>query len=267
MKTTIVYYSKTGNTKKVAEAMAEALHVDALPLNLAKKGRKTKDELAAEKAGWKRALSEAKEAGLVILGTPTRFRKPHPSAVKFLEEAEPVRVAVFCTYYGMPGATLIDMEAIVRQHGAKFVGGLALCVGTERYRFREDVSQYSDAVADAHIALAGKFAHRLLRPIQPVELRLRGACGRDCRECSKYREHKCEGAGMRCWSGRHCRAFDCCILKKSLDACGRCTESRSCGLRASPFGTKGSQQDGAANGSQPIRSETNRTSSAAGSRR
>lgn len=240
MKATILYYSKTGNTRKIAEVMAQALQVDALPLNFAKKGRRTKDELAAEKVAWNRALSEAKAAELVILGTPTQFRKPHPSVVKFVQEAEPVRVAVFCTYYGMLGATLIDMEAISRQHGARFVGGLALCVGTERYRFRQDVSQYTDTVADTHIALAGEFARRFFQPVEPVELKLRGACGRDCQECLKYREHKCEGAGMRCWSGRHCRAFDCCILKKSLDACERCTESRSCGLRASPFRTEAS---------------------------
>jgi flavodoxin len=267
MKATIVYYSKTGNTRKIAEIMAQTLQVAALPLNLAKKGRKTKDELAAEKVAWSRALTEAKEAELVILGTPTQFRKPHPSAVNFVQEAEPVSVAVFCTYYGMLGATLIDMEAILRQHGARFVGGLALRVGTEQYRFRHDVSQYADVVTDTHIALAREFARRFFRPVEPVGLRLRGVCGRDCRECSKYREHKCEGAGMRCWSGRHCRAFDCCILKKSLDECERCTESRSCGLRARPFRTEASQQDSAANGSQPIRSDTNSTSSAAGSHR
>jgi flavodoxin len=267
MKATIAYYSKTGNTRKIAEVMAQTLQVDALPLNLAKIGRKTKDELAAEKVAWNRALSEAKEAELVILGTPTQFRKPHPSLVKFVQEAKPVRAAVFCTYYGMLGATLIDMEAILRQHGARFVGGLALRVGTEQYRFRQDVSQYTDRVADTHIALARKFAYGFFRPFEPVELRLRGACGRDCRECLKYREHKCEGAGMRCWSGRHCRSFDCCILKKSLDACERCTESRSCGLRARPFRTEASQQGGAANRSQPFRSDTNSTSSAAGSRR
>jgi flavodoxin len=82
MKATIVYYSKTGNTRKIAEVMAQALQVDALPLSLAKKGRRTKDELAAEKVARDRALSEAKEAELVILGTPTQFRKPHPSVVR-----------------------------------------------------------------------------------------------------------------------------------------------------------------------------------------
>ena len=267
MKATIVYYSKTGNTRKIAEVMAQALPVNVLPLNLAKKGRKTKAERAAEKAAWSRALCEAKEAELVILGTPTQFRKPHPAVVKFVQEAKPARVAAFCTCYGMLGATLIDMEAILRQHGATFVGALALRVGTERYRFRQNVSQYTDRVADTHIALARKFARRLFQPVEPVKLRLRGVCGRDCQKCLKYRERKCEGAAVRCWSGRHCPVFDCCILKKSLDACERCTEHRTCGLRASPFRRETSQPDHATNGNQPFRPETNSTPGAAGSPR
>jgi flavodoxin len=235
LKAVIVYYSKTGNTRKIAEAMAESLQVEALPLSLAKKGRRTKDEVAAEKAMWSRALSEAKEADIVIIGTPTEFRKPHPTVVKFMEEAKPARSAIFCTYYGMLGATLIDMEATLRQHGSQFAGGLAVRVGTEQYRFRQDVSQYTDKIADKHIALARKFARRFSRPVEPVEPRLRGPCGKNCQECSKYREHQCEGVAVRCWSSRHCRAFDCCILKKSLDACDQCTKSRSCALRTSPF--------------------------------
>lgn len=253
MKTTIVYYSKTGNTRKIAEVMAQALHASALPLNLAKKGRKSRVELAAEKGAWNRALSEAKEAELVIIGTPTQFRKPHPLVVKFAREAAPTKVAVFCTYYGMLGATLIDMEAILRQHGAKFVGALALRVGTEQYRFRQDVSQYAERIADAHIALAGKFARGFLQRATPVKLRLRGACGRDCRECMEFREHKCQGASLRCWSGRSCPAFDCCVLKKSLQACEQCADNRTCGLRASPFRRKVRQFDDGANLSQPVR--------------
>jgi hypothetical protein len=211
--------------------MGHTLQIDALPLNLVKKSRKSKDELAAEKLGWIRALGEAGKADLLIIGTPTEFRKPHPTAVKFMEEARPIRAAVFCTYYGMLGATLIDMEAILRQHGVEFFGGLALCVGSEKYRFRRDVSQYADKVGEKHFALAAEFAQKFLQPVGPSELRLRGACGKDCRACLKYQEHKCEGAGIRCWSGRHCSAFDCAIPKKSLAACEQCDESLSCGLR------------------------------------
>jgi flavodoxin len=232
MKAVVVYYSKTGNTKQIAEAIAQSLHVEALPLNLVKKGRKTKDELAAEKAAWNQALSAANAAELVILGTPTEFRKPHPTVVKFMEEAEPAKMGVFCTYYGMLGATLIDMEAISRQQGTQLVGSLAVRVGTEQYRFRQDVSQYTDKIGDSHFAQAREFAKRLSRPAEPAKPRLHGPCGKDCQACAKYQEHQCEGAGTRCWSGRHCRAFDCCVLKKSLETCEQCAKSPSCSFLA-----------------------------------
>ena len=208
--------------------MAGALHIPALPLCLVKGGRKSKADLAAEKAAWERALYEAKAADLVILGTPTQFRKPHPSVVKFLDEARPDQVAIFCTYYGMLGATLIDLEAISRQRGARFVGTLALRVGTERYRFRRNVSLYADVVTDAHIAQAGQFARNFVHPVEQVELRSRGVCGKDCRAWAKYRAHQCEGAGVRCWSGRQCRVFDCCVLRRSLETCDRCPERSAC---------------------------------------
>lgn len=255
MKSAIVYYSRTGNTKRVAEAMAQAIQIEALPLNLPKKGRKTKQELAIEKTLWARAISKAKEAEMVFIGTPTELRRPHPLVVKFVQKAGLKNAAVFCTYYGMLGATLIDMEVILRQHGTRFVGGLALCVGTDRYRFRRDVSQYIDRITDAHITQAREFACGFLQPVEPVELRLRGVCGRDCRQCSKYKERQCEGAGIRCWSGRHCQVFECCVLKRSLLGCERCTSIRSCRQRDIPFGAKANQPDGPANGSQPFRSD------------
>jgi flavodoxin len=197
MRALVVYYSKTGNTKKIAEAMAQSLRTEALPLNLPKKGRRTKDELAAEKVAWNRALSEAKEAELVILGTPTQFRKPHPSVVKFVQEAEPVRVAVFCTYYGMLGATLIDMEALLRQNRTQFIGGLAVCVGTDKYRFRQDVNHYVDQVTDAHLSRAREFARGVLSQGEPVKLRKQGVCGRDCCRCSEYKHRaRVQGFGV-----------------------------------------------------------------------
>ena len=267
MRALVVYYSKTGNTKQIAAAMAQALLTEALPLNLPKKGRRSKDELAEEKALWARAIKEAQDAEAVFIGTPTEFRRPHPVVAKFIQEAALKRAAVFCTCYGMPGATLIDMEALLRQNRKKFMGGLALRVGADKYRFRQDVSQYVDRLSDAHLFEATNFARTVIQRDAPLPVRLQGACGRDCHQCSKYKRRECEGAGVRCWSGRHCPVFDCCIIKNSLSGCESCARGGSCSKRNNLLQAKAGQQDGAANGSQPIRSEINRRSSAAGSRR
>jgi flavodoxin len=237
-KSVIVYYSRTGNTKRIAEAMAQTIQIEALPLNLIKKGRKTKQELAIEKELWLQAISAAEEAAMVFIGTPTEMRRPHQLVMKFAQKADIKNAAVFCTYYGMLGATLIDMEAILRQCGTQFIGGLALRVGTDKYRFHRDVSQYIDQITDAHINQAREFARGFLQPVEPIELRMQGLCGRDCRQCSKYKKQQCDGAGIQCWSGRHCYIFECCVLKKNLLGCEQCTNSPSCRRRDIPFGTK-----------------------------
>ncbi len=87
MRAVVVYYSRTGNTRQVAEAVARSLHTEALPLRLPGKGRRNKADLAQEKALWTHCIREVQDAGIVFIGTPTEFRRPHPAVVKFIVEA------------------------------------------------------------------------------------------------------------------------------------------------------------------------------------
>jgi flavodoxin len=78
VRSVVVYYSKTGNTRKVAEAMAQEIYTQALPLNLSKPGKRTEEERAEEKALFSQAVAKANNADIVLIGTPTEFRQPHP---------------------------------------------------------------------------------------------------------------------------------------------------------------------------------------------
>ena len=129
----------------------------------------------------------------------------------------------------------MDMEALLRQNRTQFMGGLAVRVGTDKYRFRQDVNHYVDRVTDAHLGRAMEFAREVLSRREPVKLGLQGVCGRDCRQCLKYTHGQCEGAGVRCWSGRNCPVFDCCIIKKSLTGCEKCASIGSCGKLMLPL--------------------------------
>jgi flavodoxin len=62
MKTTVVYYSKTGNTKIIADSIAKALECHSIPVNLMKSGRKTKQEIEEEKQTLKNTVEECNQS-------------------------------------------------------------------------------------------------------------------------------------------------------------------------------------------------------------
>ncbi len=127
MVSVVVYYSKSGNTKAVAEHIAEELGCEALPVNLMeKKGQGTKEERDREKALYAAALSSASACRLVVVGTPTGFQKPKSMIRRFVRDVEAEAAALFCTYENKVGTTLTDLEEMLRERGIKVVGTLGL---------------------------------------------------------------------------------------------------------------------------------------------
>ena len=123
----VVYYSKTGNTKAVAEHIAEGLGCEALPVNLMeKKSRGTKSEREREKALYASAVQRGAGCRLVVVGTPTGFRKPKSMIRRFVRDVEAEAVALFCTYENNVGETLTDLEDALRERGIGMVGTLGL---------------------------------------------------------------------------------------------------------------------------------------------
>lgn len=200
----VVYCSITGNTKRIAEEIERAGGGEALQLNVAKKDRKKRSELREEAALMQAALEKADASDIVFIGTPAEFRRPHPQVMEFIGALDAKRAAVFCTYNGMLGAMLIDMEARLQQRGIRFAGKLDVRVGTKEYKFRKNVDQYNENLTEAHLSSAAEFAKSCLAEDSLIKPRLRGICGRDCRECGAYKENKYKGAAARCWSGREC---------------------------------------------------------------
>ena len=127
MASVVVYYSKSGNTKAVAEHLAEELGCDALPVNLMeKKGQGTREERDREKALYAVALRIASACRLVVVGTPTGFQKPKSMIRRFVRDVEAEAVALFCTYENKVGTTLTDLEDTLRERGIRVVGTLGL---------------------------------------------------------------------------------------------------------------------------------------------
>lgn len=227
MKTVVLYYSKSGNTKTIAETISLEIGATLIPLNIIKKGRKTKEERELEKQYINQALTESKQADFVFIGTPTEFRKPHPKIMELIDSLETKRVAIFCTYYGMLGATFYDLEARLLHKNIILVDKLNLLIGTEKYKFNQDISQYKELIKPEHLQTARQFARNAISQQENLPLRLTGACGKDCSDCPDFNK-TCLGAGFECWSGKNCKIFDCCVIKKSYLSCEDCNNSLNC---------------------------------------
>lgn len=125
MKSIVIYYSKSGNTKKIAEYAADILRTEALSLNLiSKKGRGTKEEQDKEKKLFNSALKKSKNVDLVIIGTPTSFQKAHSKIIRFSKKVETKNIGLFCTHYNQFGTTFADLEAILKDRDIKIINTL-----------------------------------------------------------------------------------------------------------------------------------------------
>jgi len=126
MKATIVYFSKSGNTKGVAEVLAEELAAPSFSVNLMeKKGRGTKEEQTREKELFKEALEASRGADLVLIGTPTSFQQAKSQILRFTRQVEARHVGLFCTHQNKLGATLSDLEEILQERGIELAGSAA----------------------------------------------------------------------------------------------------------------------------------------------
>ncbi|MEM3364113.1 MAG: NAD(P)H-dependent oxidoreductase [Candidatus Micrarchaeia archaeon] len=109
MKALVVYYSRTGTTKKVAEAIADALKcpVEVLSDQKNRRGpvgyaRCAKDILLRRKVDLNKLKKDVSKFDLVIIGTPVWLHQPSSITRTFLQDygRKLKKVAFFCTYMG-----------------------------------------------------------------------------------------------------------------------------------------------------------------------
>ncbi len=126
----VVYVSKSGNTKIIAEKIAEVAGCELLPLNLMEKqGKGTSGERAQEEARFMSAIKKCKDAELVFIGTPVIMKQPHSKIAKFVNTVDAKRMAFFITYENNMGFTLKELKdsaeiRAIRVLGAIEYGGL-----------------------------------------------------------------------------------------------------------------------------------------------
>jgi flavodoxin len=127
MKALVVYYSETGNTERVAMAIAEGLATSA------------------------RKIGEG-DAEFVVIGTPVHGGKPVEQVMDFIGKTVAKKAAVFCTCAEDPGDTLSIMEVELRKRNIEVLGKLEIKVG-------------EGPPAEEHLRQAREFGKSLLSKI------------------------------------------------------------------------------------------------------
>lgn len=97
VKVLIVFYSRSGTTAKLAEAVAEGARAEGAEVTLRRVDEFVSEELIASVAGWKESREQLKakyaaptpaeleEADAVIFGTPTRFGNASAELKSFID--------------------------------------------------------------------------------------------------------------------------------------------------------------------------------------
>lgn len=137
MNVVVVYESLTGNTKRAAELMGEALaergaNATVCPITAIDFQALAHADLVIV-GGW--------VDGIFVVGQ-------RPGRAGRLEAFPPIdgkRCAVYCTYALNPGKTLEKMTAIMEGRGAEVLGGMAI----RRNRLAEGAREFVDRVVGA----------------------------------------------------------------------------------------------------------------------
>ncbi len=165
MKIIVVYYSKTGNTKSIAEIIAKMSNAKLLPINLLeKKGRGSEEERQKEAELFKQALNESENADLLFIGTSTSFKQAQSKIRRFTKSVKAKKACLFCTFTKDVGITLTELEEILNENnitviGSQEFGGLK----TGQYKELEDEER------EVYIEKAEKFVEQCLEKIKRTE--------------------------------------------------------------------------------------------------
>ena len=126
MKKLVVYYSQSnGNTKRIAEMIAEKIGADITEIDTVIPYTGSYDQIVRQgqeevNRGFKPQIKEIEknpgEYEEVIIGTPTWWYTMAPAVLTFLSITDFAgkKVAVFQTHGGWPGHTLKDMKSLCK---------------------------------------------------------------------------------------------------------------------------------------------------------
>lgn len=134
MKSLVVYYSRSGNTKFIAEKVAEGLGAETEELvdEKSRSGiggflRSGYEALLGAQPKLKETTKDPREFDLIVLGTPVWEGRPSSPIRAYLKshDLSGKKAAVFCTNAHSSGEETIE-RTISLTHGCNYVGHLVV---------------------------------------------------------------------------------------------------------------------------------------------
>ena len=105
MKSCVVYFSRTGNTKKMAEAICESLNAPMYNINNSEP-------------------SNLEQFDTLIIGTPVEGFRATKEIMNFIDQISPVenkKAVIFCTYALWKGRTFNNLEKSLSKKGYQVI--------------------------------------------------------------------------------------------------------------------------------------------------
>jgi len=121
----VVYASKSGNTKAIAERIAQVAGCELIPLNfLEKQGKNSSGNKEQEQTMYNKAIKQCKNAELVFVGTPVIAKQPHSRIRDFVNTVDAKRIAFFITYENNMGFALKEMKDSAEIRSIRVLGAI-----------------------------------------------------------------------------------------------------------------------------------------------
>ena len=154
MKAVVIYYSKTGNTEKVAKKITELfknIDADAECVSIDRSERRTyEDDVKEAKRGVKAKIesimTDLSKVDLLFIGSPVWCGKPATPINTYMDQCEglnSVNIVCFVTHGGGgPGNTFDIMKTKLGSKGGEIVGTLSISSNEiDEYLFTKEVKE------------------------------------------------------------------------------------------------------------------------------
>ncbi len=124
MRVLISYYSHTGNTEAVAEAIASVFREKKAEVTMQRLKTLRQSRFRRKRLSLNNTITNFNYFDLVFLGTPTRNLRPSRAIREYLKECslEGKEVALFVTGMGFPGKTVKKLSSHISSRGGTVLG-------------------------------------------------------------------------------------------------------------------------------------------------